>query len=482
MDTPRGNSAVLAMPSFPGGKGNPYTGYATPSITLFTAIFDGLTNLTADGDFVPALATTWQQTSPRTWRFQLRQGVRFSNGEAFDASAIVRAANFLKSPAAQRYAVLRELSTLETVTQTGPFEIEITTTKPAPLLPRTLSAFRIVAPEYWDTVGPDAFATAPIGTGPFAVSQWNEASITLERNPGSWRPAALDKLTILRLPDASVRFQTLTSGDVDIAMTLSPEDQDLLNASGFTLKPVRAPNIIVFTFITEKPHPIQDPRVRRALNMAIDREAVIDVFLGGIPDVPSQPALDMAFGYNETLAPLPYDPVAAKALLAEAGYGAGFDMTIEVLIGASTNDVPIFQQIFSDLKQIGVRVNPQIITLAQLVSGIGSGQWRGQGFLLDYNMLPAMDAVSVMPIHSCLRRIAWHCQDALMPLTQQIYAAENVEERAALTRALMAALRDNPPALMLYEAVSFTGLAPRIASFKAGFGVIDYEDIRVAGF
>lgn len=475
-----GDMAVLAMPSLPGGKANPYTGYATPSITLYSAIFDGLTNLQADGSFDPALAISWEQVDDLTWIFNLREGVSFSNGEPFNADTVVRAAAFLKSDAAQRYAVQRELGVLDTVEALGPYKIRIVTSQPVPLLPRVLSAFRMVAPDYWDEVGADVFATAPVGTGPFKVDEWSETKLQLSRNENSWRPAALDRLDILVLSDASVRLQTLVSGEVDIAMTLSPEDKERLLTSGYQFVEQRAPNIVVFTFITVADSPLKDPRVRKALNLAVDREAIVDVFLDGAAQLPSQPALTSAFGYNPDLPLFEYNPEKAKALLAEAGYPDGFEMTIEVLIGGSTNDAIAYQQVFSDLRKIGVQVKPQIITIAQLVSGIGSGDWRGESFSLDYNMLPALDALSVTTIHSCARRIPWHCDPSLTPLVEAAYAEPDIERRRELTQDVMVALNDNPPALALYEAVSFNGLSSRIDQFAAGYGIIEYEGISLA--
>ena len=133
------NSAVLAMPSFPAGKGNPYSGYATPSITFFSAIFDGFTNLQSDGSFKPALAIRWEQLDELTWVFDLREGVEFSNGEPFNAQAVVRAAEYLQSEAAQLYAIQRELAVLEHVIALDTHRVQITTRRPVPLLPRVLS-------------------------------------------------------------------------------------------------------------------------------------------------------------------------------------------------------------------------------------------------------------------------------------------------------------------------------------------------------
>ena len=475
-----GNSAVLAIPSFPAGKGNPYTGYATPSITLFSAIFDGFTNLQADGSFEPALATRWEQIDDLTWIFDLREGVRFSNGEHFDAQAVVRAAAYLQSEAAQLFVIHRELGVLKRVEALDTHRVRITTHRPVPLLPRVLSAFRIVAPDYWDEAGPEKFATAPVGTGPFAVESWNEAGIRLVRNTGSWRPAKLEQLDVLRVDDSSVRLQTLTSGDVDIAMGLSPEDRDLLESSGYVFAAHRAPNTLVLTFITVEAGPLQDLRVRQALNIAINRAPIIDVFLDGAVPVPSQPGLPSAFGYNPELAPLKYDPDGARRLLAEAGYPDGFEIVAEVVTGVATNDTAVFQQVFADLRKIGVTVKPQIITSAQLVSGIGSGHWRGRMFMLDYNLLPALDALSVMTIHSCLRRIPWHCDEGVMPLADQAFAEPDLEKRERLTRTLMAELVANPPALILYEAATFYAHASEIVEFRAGFGIIEYEGIERA--
>ncbi|MEM9227830.1 MAG: ABC transporter substrate-binding protein, partial [Verrucomicrobiota bacterium] len=285
---------------------------------------------------------------------------------------------------------------------------------------------------------------------------------------------------ILRVYDPSVRLQTLTSGDVDVALKLSPEDRDLLESSGYRFSAQKEHNLVVLTFITKEEGPLQDPRVRRALNLAINRKAIIDVFLDGAVPLPSQPALPAFFGYNPTLKPLAYAPEEARRLLADAGHADGFQVTAEVITGVSTNDTSVFQQVFADLKKIGVIVNPQIITMARLVSGIGSGHWRGSMFLLDYNAMPALDGAAVMAIHSCLYRNAWHCEPELMPLVDEIYSEPNLNVREQLTQRLMAELTTSPPALILYEAASFYAYAPRIEGFRSGFGIIEYEVIERA--
>ncbi len=468
----------VGMPNFPAGGGVPLTGYALPSILTYGAIFDGMTYLDNDGAFRPALATAWSRVDDLTWRFSLREGVFFSNGESFDANTVEFFVSLLKRPESQAYPVQRELAVIESVRVIDPLTVEIITTAPAPLLPQILAAMRFVAPKYWDTIGADVFTTAPIGTGPYQVSSWTSNQVVLESAVGSWRTPVTPRIELLRIPEATSRLNAMLAEDIDIALGLSPEHVEALSAVDASVQGRRLGNIVVWTFITEHDSPLQDPRVRRAANMAIDRETLIEAFLNGDTRAANQAAIPEAFGYNPDIPPIPFDPEGARALLREAGYGDGFDMTVELVLGGLSNDTAIYQQIASYLSDVGIQATLKTITLAQLVSGIGNGHWSGESFNLDFSMFPALDSMSPQRIHSCLRRIPWFCDDAAMPLIESALVEADLSRREHLTQEVQAYVAAEFPALILFEGVAFDGVSGQVEGYRADFGWIPFHELK----
>lgn len=473
-----GSAIRIGMPSFPAGGGVPLSGYALPSVLTYSALFDGLTILNNSGEFEPGLATGWSQVDDLTWRFDLRRDVTFSNGETFDADAVAFFVDLLNRPESQVYPVQRELGILTTARVINSHGIELTTSSPSPLLPRVLSAMRVVPPAYWDTIGPDAFKTAPVGTGPYAVQDWSSSKILLQSVPSSWRAPLTEHIEILRIPEATSRLNALLAEDIDIALSLAPDDKPILETANAELRGRQLGNIVVWTFITADENPLRDVRVRQALNMAVDRVTLIAAFLDGSARPANQAALPEAFGYNGDLPPLIYDPEAAKALLKEAGYPDGFSMTVEVVLGGIPNDAAIYQQIGTYFGAIGVDLEIRTITLTQLVTGIGEGQWNGQSFNLDFSLFPALDSISPLRIHSCLKRVAWFCDPAANPLLNSVFAESDPVQREALTRDVQSYVHSALPALILFEGIAFDGIRSNVTGFNGDFGWIPFHKLE----
>lgn len=468
----------IGMPSFPAGGGVPLSGYALPSVLTYSALFDGLTILDNSGEFQPGLATGWSQVDDLTWRFDLRHGVRFSNGEPFDANTVAFFVDLLNRPESAVYPVQRELGILASSRVIDSHQIELTTSSPSPLLPRVLSAMRVVPPEYWDAVGAEAFKTAPVGTGPFAVQEWTSSKILLTGQPSSWRAPRTQHIELLRIPESTSRLNALLAEDVDIALGLAPDDKPILESVNAALQGRQLGNIVVWTFITADENPLRDVRVRRALNMAVDRDTLIAAFLNDSARPANQAALPEAFGFNSDLPPLKYDPEAAKALLKEAGYPDGFSMTVEVVLGGIPNDSAIYQQIGSYFGAVGVDIEIRTITLTQLVTGIGEGQWNGQSFNLDFSLLPALDGISPLRIHSCLKRVAWFCDPAATPLLNSVFAEADLMKREALTRDVQTYVHSELPALILFEGIAFDGVRSTITGYSGDFGWIPFHEME----
>jgi peptide/nickel transport system substrate-binding protein len=301
--------------SLPRGLGNPHSSIAGSEMNTWAAIFDSLTRVDANARVIPWLATGWQSLDPLTWRFELRKDVRFSNGEPFNADAVLAALGYLMSDEAAGESVAREFSGIAGASRVDEYAVEITTAMPVAILPALMAGLRIPAPEQWRRLGPKGFAREPIGSGPYQVENWGPARVDLRAFRGSWRPPLINRLEIYEILDPSSRLQGLQSGRLDIVLALTADDMPLVARNGDQPYVDDGLGVSGLSFITVKEGPLQDVRVRQALNYAVDKDAIVNILLGGHTRPAGQPAPHHGTGYNTDAKPHPYDPDKSRALL-----------------------------------------------------------------------------------------------------------------------------------------------------------------------
>lgn len=468
----------MAAATFPEMWGIPFASTSVTRLPLQSAIFDPLTVVSSDGELLPWLAESWQQTAPNMWRLTLRTGIAFSNGEPLDAAAVVASLQYLMSESGRREAVGRELADLKAARAVDARVVDIETGRPEPLLPYRLSLVSPVPPKAWQQMGRMAFARQPIGTGPLTLTSLAANRATFARAPQSWRKVAFDTMDYLVLPDPATRRAALVTGQADIAPTsVTPESFDEILGIGGTVFADRIPAVVGVVFNTSLDTPLRDPRVRRALTHAVNRQAIVDVLFAGRTKVADQPAPHGSFGFNSSLQPLTYDPDRARALLREAGLEKGFSFEIEVPIGA-VGFTDVFQQVAVDLAKVGVTMDVRGIPQQKMFEQIQAGGWTVAASAIPI-FTPVNDALYPMRQHSCLWHAAWFCDPAAMPDIEAAFAAPDLATRKVLTEAVMARAHETAQALYLYDTVGFIALGPRIAEFRSDFSFIRYEAIRL---
>jgi peptide/nickel transport system substrate-binding protein len=473
----------VGLVSLPPDRGYPYNATGQPTIYTYRAIFDGLTFVTKEGEVEPALAVGWQRVDDRTWRVALRDQVRFSNGEVFDAAAVVFAVNHLLGPDGATGSVARELAGIEGAEAESPLSVVFTTARPEPLLPAALEQLLIVAPAHFQRVGRAGFAAAPVGTGPFMVTDWGQGRVELKAFRGSWRPPKVDALELIALPDVSARIQGLLAGQIDIAVALDVDSTAPLVAAGGTFNVDHTPSTLALSFImTQLPpgHPLSDKRVRQALNHAVDKDSYIRALMGGLTTPAAQPATPIALGYIADLRPYAFDPAKARRLLAEAGYLQGFEFVAEIVPGGGTSLAEVFQQVAADLSKVGVTMTIRSITVPQLVRGVQQGEWTGQAFVFNYSSERTTDALRGLRLHSCLRPAAWYCDRALTAKIERASDVSDLAQRRALTEEIVAAYHDEAPAIWLHDMIMIEGLSKRVRGYRNDLTVISYHGIDLA--
>lgn len=306
-------------------------------------IFDTLVNFgEQDTEVNPGLATEWVAAEDGlTYTFTLEEGVKFHDGTDFNAEAVV--ANF------ERWAggdadtfpyygsmfggfAADEGHVIESVTATGDYEVEFKLKRPqAPFLKNlAMSSFGIASPTAFEAAG-DKFGDAPVGTGPFKFVEWKRNdSITIEKNADYWVEGEpkLDQVIFRSIPDNSARLNALLSGEIDLADGITPSDGKTIEDNA-DLQLFERPSMNVgYLGLTTTREPFDDPKVRQAMNHAIDKQAIVDAFFEGRGEVAKNPMPPVINGYNDDIEGYEYDPEKAKQLLAEAGLPDGFEMEL----------------------------------------------------------------------------------------------------------------------------------------------------------
>ncbi len=478
--TPGGGEIRIAMSEIPPAQADPAQHLGRPAVLIWPAFYDGLTFVDRDGVAQPWLATSWEPTSDTVWTFQLREGVQFSNGEPFNAAAVVKAADeILFGYGAEAPVRTNLLPTVAAVRAVSDYVVEFETKAPDPLLPQRLAQFYPLPPQYFDQVGPEGFASAPVGTGPFKVDEWTPGRVTMSRNPTSWRPATVDRLVFIEIAESNARRAAVMSGQVEIAYDISPEDVAQVEGSGATVHIGDDPRVRTIAFFAKKEGtPVADAKVRLAINYAVNMEKIVEVFFAGKAPVASQAATSNAVGYNSNLQPYPYDPDKARQLLAEAGYPDGFDMVVEVV--ASTDlDKSLYEAVAQDLRAVGINAELREIPFAEWRDKLYSAGWEGDAFTFSIAFDPTFDVTRGYQNLGCDVPHAFFCDEQVTAMVRQAATMVDTEARAQLLRDAQALAYENPPALFMEQRVMFIGVRG-LDGFESTNMIIPWHQLSVA--
>ncbi|MBL8629138.1 MAG: ABC transporter substrate-binding protein [Rhodospirillaceae bacterium] len=483
-------TVVIALPAFAADdvlrigmgflsfrRGDPYQGITLPSVMAHQAIYDTLTSIGEKGVVEPALAVAWKAETPTTWVFTLRERVTFSNGEPFNADALVVSAAHMATQKGRSETIGSALYQVERAERIDDLTVRIHLNEADALFPLHAAAWRVPAPNAFTNLGSDGFRDNPIGTGPFVVKSWTEGRVIMTANPNSWRAPKVSGLEIREIPEESSRLLALVSGAVDYVMGLSLEHESALRDVGAKLVRRLTPTVSFVAVNTETmPNsPLKDPRVRLALNLAVDRQAIIDQVLDGSTDPAAQLTFPGAFGYDPSLAPYPFDPAKARELLAAAGYKDGLSLQVGVAVGTRASDTLYYQQIAADLQKVGVTLELLSRPQQTQMQDVFFGKLNVDMFTM---FARGFDALQDYRHRTCggltQGRAAFHCDPKVVPALKAALAENNAAKREVLYRQVAKLERENPPGIMLWQGVEFDGLARGITGYAPVF-----EDLRL---
>ncbi len=470
----------IGTTALPPTQGNPYRNTGAPHSYTWSATFDGLTRIDETGLLKPWLATEWTLKDDLTWVIHLRDDVSFSNDAPFTSEAVVNAVDFLTSANSGREAVARELQFIKSAHAVDAHTVEIVTHTPAPHLPRAMPILYMVEPGQWTELGPEGFAREPVGTGPYHPVDFGATRIQYEAVPSSWRRPIVPRLEIIAAPEAYTRTQAVMANQMDIALILGPEENATIEAGGGLGMSWPTAALQSISFHHGKETPLDDVRVREALNLAVDRRMLMDILLDGIPEPATQPGVRFAYGFNESLPPIPYDPDRAKALLAEAGYPDGFSFVVQGAVGSGPNDAAVYQLVAQYLAAIGVTMEIRTFPITQLIRGVMEGDWNGDAFVIAFAMAPTVDVLRITRNHSCRWTHPWYCDERIMPAINEALVTLDEQRGLELRHEIMQFYREEWVALYLYQLVRFAGMRANVRGFSEVNDFVSFETIHFA--
>lgn len=277
-------------------------------------IYEALMARTPKGELIPGLAAAEPtQIDATTWQFKLREGVKFHNDAPFNADAVVASVARVIDPA-NNSEQMAYFGTIKGAEKVDDLTVNILTTGPDPILPSRMYWMKMIEPGY---AASGDLASAPVGTGPYKLESWNRGQdLKLVANTAYWGgEPQIDDVTYRFVTEPGTRLSGLMAGEFDVITNLLPE---------FTTsvpKFAAVPGLETSVFVLGTDNEVtKDPKVREALNLAIDRQAMVDGLFMGYASIAKGTHINpAATGFNADLTPYAYDLEKAKALIKEAG-------------------------------------------------------------------------------------------------------------------------------------------------------------------
>ena len=380
---------------------DPHWTQLSADLQLQEHIFEHLVDLDSASQPAPGLALSWAPINDTTWEFKLRQGVTWHDGEAFNADDVIYSFDRLKAgiEGATASPAFQLAKGGKVWTKVDDYTIHITTEGPYPTMAEDLAMIPIVAQHVVPGKTPSVdfnSGAAAIGTGPFVFKEFSPGNrIVVAKNPNWWGgDPGWDEVVFRPVGEDSARLAALLNGDVDMIDYPPTVDLPQLEANeNFRVSTIASDRLIymmpsyrhIEPYITANDgspmmNPLRDWRVRKALSLAINRDAIRDRIMGGAA-LPTRNIVPPGFfGYVEDLQPDAYDVEAAKALLAEAGYADGFRMTIHGPNDRYINDARIVEAVAQFWTQIGITTEvdtmPRAVFFSDLIRG-GADSFAG---------------------------------------------------------------------------------------------------------
>jgi len=441
------------------------TGLAT--IAVLANIYDTLVHRDAALNLKPGLALSWRAVDPTTWEFTLRTGVKFHDGEPFNADAVKFSFDRMLDPKTH-WPGAGALQLIKAVTVVDDSTVRFATSQPWPEMPRFLGYYgMIVPPGYLKHNGEEALIRHAVGTGPYRFVRWvKDDRVEVEANPDYWggRPR-ISRVVFRVIPTDAPRVAELLAGSVQLANLLPPELFSPLQISSKT-KLVIGKSLSVFFVIYNlvnipKDKPLADPRVRQSLNYAVNRQAILASVMHKVGTPVATFCSEVMEACDASIPPFPYDPDRARALLREAGYPNGFDFTISGTSGTYPGDRDIALALADQLSRVGVRTKVTITEIGVQLRAVLDRRLPEDGWFTRFTDFFGIS--TIIPLRAFYSPGEWsQWRPGYAPFNQLVEAAQAAPDEANLreiSKRLQLMYKDQVPAITLFTAPNANGMS-----------------------
>lgn len=439
-------------------------------------VYDTLVRRTPAGEVTPLLAEKIERVDAKTWRFKLRDGVKFHDGSGLTADDVAQTlANVMDPKNGSSY--VRHVAAVEKVEVKDARTVDFFTRVPSDLMPAFLSVLPIVPASL---LKDGSYKTKPIGTGPYTLAEWRQGeSVLFKRHTGYWGAApGYQEVLVKAVAEPSTRLADLLSGQVGIAGDLLPEHAPQLKEKGMTL--VRESGVRTAYIAFSHKAPLDDARVRRALYHALDRKALASTAFGGFAE-PAVSVVPKAFsGHAEAFPLADHDPAKAKALLQETGKSLPLRFTLDTTAEMS----PVAQLIQAQAREAGFDVQINLVdsrtTLFDAKRVMAGAE--GRAFMttaLDNRMFDALRPLdTIYGASSFLKQYGYQPDPRNQPLIDRYTAETDPAKRRELSLEVQRNGQEGMPVVWLYYPDHLFGVAPGVCWKPAGLGQITYWDVK----
>jgi peptide/nickel transport system substrate-binding protein len=449
---------------------DPHMHFERVGILVNINMFDSLLHKNARLEYEPSLAIAWKALSDTVWEFKLRPGVKFHNGETMTAEDVKYSFDRVLEPGqtkkkSPQYGNVRAIKEVRIV---SPDTVHLVTDKPFPLLLERMVFFPIVPRKHIEKVGEEAFGTtATVGTGPFKLVEWKrDQEIRLEAFDQHWRGRpAFKHLVVRSIPEVATQIAELKTGGVDIIRNVSADLAPDLKAHPQTTVSSAPILRTHYVHLDMRSEPFSKKAVRQAANYAIDREAIVQKMMAGLGRVVPTVVHPAAFGYDASVTPYAYDPKKSKALLAQAGYPNGVDITLH---SGFVEYRPVFEAIAQMLTEAGIRTTPKMWDPGPAWNKFFQSEGKAtHGYYGGWGYYSVFDADAILhPLYHTEPGGwvgKWYIRvDGLDPLIDQARSTVDQAVRKRTYTQIQRLLKEEAPSIFLFHQFDTLGISRQV--------------------
>src|SRR5262245_6517089 len=470
---------------------DPMNHQEAPATVLANNLFDGLIERDADLNLVPLLAESYQSVSPTTWEFKRRRGIRFQNGEPFDAESAKFSLERLIDPklklrGASAFTPLMHVEIVDS------FTVRVHSKAGWPLLPAVLTTGQaaMLPSRYYREKDMAYLQKNPVGSGPFKLVRWvKDDRIELEAHDQYWRGAPrIKRLVFKPIPDDAVRVAALQNGEVDVAVNIPPHLATVIDNHPklflSTAASTRTIQLIYYTHQYDANHklvgpyagPTADRRVRLAMNHAVDVDQIIKTVLDGKGVRIALMLTAKHFGFDPTLKPMAQDLARTQQLLADAGFPGGVDMVLNSPQGRYVRDREVAEAVAGQLTKAGIRTTLKVHEWGSYLNNMVYVHKAGPVFMIGWGAGGTYDAEGVYdPLFRSGKINSNYYNSDFDGMNDEAKQSMDPKRRLELFLRMNRTMVDDAAAMPLYQQIDLYGATKRVVWKARG-------DERIKGY